>query len=216
MDWLVKNAQNRDVERQHLNKILQEIRNTLNELEARVARSTSEEQRIRDVVIKMVTTGNQSGINVTYNTTSKAIDFAVRTFTIQLTGAVTGTGTVTGLGNVSISTTLAESSEGVEEAPLDGLSYWRKMGTWVTVPFPLETMQYLVPGGLLHLDEDLNWTSKVIVAGDNIEVDYDSDPTQIIISSTSSGGVLPVVTGEVPPVLVYFDDGSLLYAPVEY
>ena len=59
MDWLVKNAQNRDVERQHLNKILQEIRNTLNELEARVARSTSEEQRIRDVVIKMVTTGNQ-------------------------------------------------------------------------------------------------------------------------------------------------------------
>ena len=109
MDWLVKNAQNRDVERQHLNKILQEIRNTLNELEARVARSTSEEQRIRDVVIKMVTTGNQSGINVTYNTTSKAIDFAVRTFTIQLTGAVTGTGTVTGLGNVSISTTLADS-----------------------------------------------------------------------------------------------------------
>ena len=216
MDWLVKNAQNRDVERQHLNKILQEIRNTLNELEARVARSTSEEQRIRDVVIKMVTTGNQSGINVTYNTTSKAIDFAVRTFTIQLTGAVTGTGTVTGLGNVSISTTLTGSSEGVEEAPLDSLSYWRKMGTWVTVPFPLETMQYLVPGGLLHLDEDLNWTSKVIVAGDNIEVDYDSDPTQIIISSTSSGGVLPVVTGEVPPVLVYFDDGSLLYAPVEY
>ena len=134
MDWLVKNAQNRDVERQHLNKILQEIRNTLNELEARVARSTSEEQRIRDVVIKMVTTGNQSGINVTYNTTSKAIDFAVRTFTIQLTGAVTGTGTVTGLGNVSISTTLADSSEGVEEAPLDGFSYWRKMGTWVMVP----------------------------------------------------------------------------------
>lgn len=30
----------------------------------------------------------------------------------------------------------------------------------------------------------------------------------------ASGGVLPVVTGEVPPVFVYFDDGSLLYAPV--
>lgn len=28
------------------------------------------------------------------------------------------------------------------------------------------------------------------------------------------GGVLPLVTGEVPPVLVYFDDGSLMYAPV--
>ena len=216
MDWLVKNAQNRDVERQHLNKILQDIRSTLNELEARMSRDSSEEARIRAVVTKMLTTGNQSGINVTYNTTSKAIDFAVKTFTIQLTGAVTGTATVQGLSNVSITTTLNEDIDGVEEAPLDGLSYWRNAGSWVTVPFPLETMQYLVPGGLLHLDEELNWTSKVIVAGDNIEVDYDSDPTQIIISSTSSGGVLPVVTGEVPPVLVYFDDGSLMYAPAEY
>lgn len=175
MDWLVKNAQNRDVERQHLNKILQEIRNTLNELEARVARSTSEEQRIRDVVIKMVTTGNQSGINVTYNTTSKAIDFAVRTFTIQLTGAVTGTGTVTGLGNVSISTTLADSFEGVEEAPLDGFSYWRNTGTWVTVPFPLETLQYLTPGGVLVLDEELNWYARTIegLAGEVVVTDGD-------------------------------------------
>ena len=216
MEWLVKNAQSRDVERQHLNKILQEIRKTLNEFEARMARDSTEEARIRAIIVQMLTTGVQSGINVTYNTTSKAIDFAVKTFTIQLTGAVTGTGTVTGLGNVSISTTLNADFDGVEEAPLDGLSYWRNAGAWVTVPFPLETMQYLVPGGLLHLDEDLNWTSKEIVAGDNIEVDYDSDPTQIIISSTSSGGVLPVVTGEVPPVLVYFDDGSLLYAPAEY
>ena len=162
MDWLVKNAQNRDVERQHLNKILQEIRATIDEVQTRLAASSSEESRIRAVVTKMLTTGNQSGINVTYNTTSKAIDFAVRTFTIQLTGAVTGTGTVTGLGNVSISTTLADSFEGVEEAPLDGFSYWRNMGTWVTVPFPLETLQYLTPGGVLVLDEELNWYARTI------------------------------------------------------
>ena len=199
MDWLVKNAQNRDVERQHLNKILQEIRNTLNELEARVARSTSEEQRIRDVVIKMVTTGNQSGINVTYNTTSKAIDFAVRTFTIQLTGAVTGTGTVTGLGNVSISTTLADSFEGVEEAPLDGFSYWRNMGTWVTVPFPLETLQYLTPGGVLVLDEDLNWYARTI-EGTATEIDVadgdgvDGNPTVGLADLSDSGvGVSPML-----------------------
>ena len=199
MDWLVKNAQNRDVERQHLNKILQEIRNTLNELEARVARSTSEEQRIRDVVIKMVTTGNQSGINVTYNTTSKAIDFAVRTFTIQLTGAVTGTGTVTGLGNVSISTTLADSFEGVEEAPLDGFSYWRNMGTWVTVPFPLETLQYLTPGGVLVLDEELNWYARTI-EGTATEIDVvdgdgvDGNPTVGLADLSDSGvGVSPML-----------------------
>ena len=199
MDWLVKNAQNRDVERQHLNKILQEIRNTLNELEARAARSTSEEQRIRDVVIKMVTTGNQSGINVTYNTTSKAIDFAVRTFTIQLTGAVTGTGTVTGLGNVSISTTLADSFEGVEEAPLDGFSYWRKMGTWVTVPFPLETIQFVTPGGILVLDEDLNWYARTI-EGTATEIDVadgdgvDGNPTVGLADLSDSGvGVSPML-----------------------
>lgn len=199
MDWLVKNAQNRDVERQHLNKILQEIRNTLNELEARVARSTSEEQRIRDVVIKMVTTGNQSGINVTYNTTSKAIDFAVRTFTIQLTGAVTGTGTVTGLGNVSISTTLADSFEGVEEAPLGGFSYWRKMGTWVTVPFPLETIQFVTPGGILVLDEDLNWYARTI-EGTATEIDVadgdgvDGNPTVGLADLSDSGvGVSPML-----------------------
>ena len=199
MDWLVKNAQNRDVERQHLNKILQEIRNTLNELEARVARSTSEEQRIRDVVIKMVTTGNQSGINVTYNTTSKAMDFEVRTFTIQLTGAVTGTGTVTGLGNVSISTTLADSFEGVEEAPLDGFSYWRNMGTWVTVPFPLETLQYLTPGGVLVLDEELNWYARTI-EGTATEIDVadgdgvDGNPTVGLADLSDSGvGVSPML-----------------------
>ena len=294
MEWLVKNAQSRDVERQHLNKILQEIRKTLNEFEARMARDSTEEARIRAIIVQMLTTGVQSGINVTYNTTSKAIDFAAKTFTIQLTGAVTGTGTVTGLGNVSISTTLNADFDGVEEAPLDGLSYWRNAGAWVTVPFPLETLQFLVPGGILVLDEDLNWYARsiegvvdeivvtdgdgiaanpvigladlpdantgtfklitrdakgrvegtldgdtddvpegatnlyytptrvydkmkeVLVAGSGITLTEDDLAEEIEISGAASGGVLPVVTGEVPPVLVYFDDGSLLYAPAEY
>ena len=30
-----------------------------------------------------------------------------------------------------------------------------------------------------------------------------------------AGGVLPVVTGDVPPILVYLEDGALVYAPVE-
>jgi hypothetical protein len=33
--------------------------------------------------------------------------------------------------------------------------------------------------------------------------------------SPSSGGILPLVTGEVPPVFVYLDDGSLVYGAVE-
>lgn len=33
--------------------------------------------------------------------------------------------------------------------------------------------------------------------------------------ATGAGGVLPVVTGEIPPVLVYLGDGSLVYLPLE-
>lgn len=202
MDWLVKNAINRDVERQHLNKILQDIRAAINEIQSRLARDTTEEARIRAVVAQMLTSGTKSGINVTYNATSKAIDFAVNTFTIQLTGAVTGTATVTGLGNVSISTTLSEESDGVEEAPLDGLSYWRNMGTWVTVPFPLETLQFLTPGGILVLDEELNWYARTIegVAGEIDVTDGDGiagNPT------VGLADVTPVLGGDL--VKVEFD-----------
>lgn len=35
------------------------------------------------------------------------------------------------------------------------------------------------------------------------------------LAGAGGGGILPVVTGEVPPVLVYLDDGSLVYAAVE-
>lgn len=191
MDWLVKNAQNRDVERQHLNKILQEIRNTLNEFEARMARDSSEEARIRAIVVKMLTTGAQSGINVTYNTTSKAIDFTVRTFTIQLTGDVTGTATVTGLGNVSINTTLTAENEGVEEAPLDGQYYWRSSGAWITVPTPLQTIDIFEGAGILVLDNDYNWFGRSIegVAGEIEVTDGDG------IAGNPSVGLADVVPG---------------------
>ena len=170
MDWLVKNAQSRDVERQHLNKILQEIRKTLNEFEARMARDSTEEARIRAIIVQMLTSGSQSGINVTYNTTSKAIDFAVKTFTIQLTGAVTGTATVTGLGNVSITTTLSEEIDGVEEAPLDGQYYWRNAGAWIAAPIPLQTIDSFEGAGILVLDADYNWYARA-VEGTATEID---------------------------------------------
>ena len=57
---------------------------------------------------------------------------------------------------------------------------------------------------------------EVLVAGSGITLTEDDLAEEIEISGAASGGVLPVVTGEVPPVLVYFDDGSLLYVPAEY
>ena len=215
MDWLVKNAISRDVERQHLNKILQEIRATIDALQSRLSQDSTTEAKIRAVVAQMVNDGTKRGMTVTYNATSKAIDFAINPFTIQLIGDVTGTGNFTGQGGVTITTTLSEQAGGVEEAPNDGLPYWRQAEAWAHVPYALLDAYNFFGPGLVYIDADGNWIASELVAGDNIAVDY-SDTSQIVISSTSSGGVLPVVTGEVPPVLVYFDDGSLLYAPAEY
>ena len=40
--------------------------------------------------------------------------------------------------------------------------------------------------------------------------------TWVVASSSTGGGVyLPVVTGDVPPVFVYLEDGSLVYARIE-
>lgn len=46
---------------------------------------------------------------------------------------------------------------------------------------------------------------------------WDAEQNQYVPQAPASvaGGVLPVVTGEVPPVLVYLEDGALVYAPVE-
>lgn len=42
------------------------------------------------------------------------------------------------------------------------------------------------------------------------------DGTDWVPGAGGGSGVLPLVTGEVPPVLVYADDGSLIYAPASY
>lgn len=50
-----------------------------------------------------------------------------------------------------------------------------------------------------------------VQAGAGIDIDA-TDPLNPIISATGgSGGVLPVTTGEVPAVLVYLEDGTLVY-----
>lgn len=54
--------------------------------------------------------------------------------------------------------------------------------------------------------------TKPVTAGDGITI---ADVgASVEIASSVSGGILPVVTGEVPPVLVYLEDGSLVYAEV--
>ena len=52
--------------------------------------------------------------------------------------------------------------------------------------------------------------------GDGVTLTTDANTGVTTIEASGNGGVLPVVTGEVPPVLLYADDGSLIYAPASY
>ena len=61
------------------------------------------DDEIKDIVGGMVTSNTETGLDVTYDTTNKNLDFVLSADpTITLTGDVTGSGTMTNLGNVSI------------------------------------------------------------------------------------------------------------------
>lgn len=61
------------------------------------------DDEIKDIVGGMVASNTETGLNVTYDTTNKNLDFVLSADpTITLTGDVTGSGTMTNLGNVSI------------------------------------------------------------------------------------------------------------------
>ena len=101
MDWVVINALNRDVERQHLNKILADIRGTTDSTTTAVNK-ISLSNITKDSIGAEVTGGNQTGISVTYNNATKLVDFLVKSFTLTLTGAITGQATINQMGAVGV------------------------------------------------------------------------------------------------------------------
>lgn len=174
MEWNVKNARNRDVEREHLNKILKEIKSAVS------SGGGLTEEEVRAIVQGMLPSTSRPQQPST---------------TVVLEGDVTGTGT--GKGSIVVNTSLA--GDYVEEAPADTTAYVRKDEAWSQF-----YQEWLVTF--------MEW----VVAGDNIQIEQDEFGL-IQISSTSSGGVLPVVTGEIldgQPVFVYADDGSLIYTEI--
>lgn len=133
LKWNVKNAINRDVERQHLNKILADIESSFEELKSSSG-SSQQFSSIEDTVGKMVEGNTEVGISVDYNYTDKVLDFAVSNFFIRLTGDVSGEAEVVGLSSVNIPVTLDPSVLGVEEAPIDDRAYARYNGEWRYIP----------------------------------------------------------------------------------
>lgn len=129
MEWKVVNALNRDVERQHLNKILKEI-----EAAVKVPSSDADAPTdVKSIVASMLEGNREVGIDVDYDPVREVINFSIVPFTLRLVGDVTGTATVSGLGTMTLDTTLELDAIGVEEAPMDGLTYWRRSGEWEQV-----------------------------------------------------------------------------------
>lgn len=147
MDWNVKNAVNRDVERQHLNKILKEIRGAVDELQTSIATEGGLEDDVRQVVAGLVENNTEHGITVIYNSDGEVLDFIVNDFTIRLSGDVTGEADVVGLRDVNITATIDPALIGVPEAPIDGFPYWRYGGEWQQVTGGLHQLEELITNG---------------------------------------------------------------------
>lgn len=281
MDWNVKNAVNRDVERQHLNKILKEIRATTDELSASISEESGLDGEVRNIIAGLVENNIEHGITVIYNSDGEVLDFIVNDFTIRLSGDVTGEADVVGLRDVNITATIDPALIGVPEAPIDGFPYWRYGGEWQQVTGGLHQLEELITNGFTVKIYDSgsgehSWVIRQInvnageltvddgdgvsgnptlgladvtpvaggtflltefdvkgrrieeQAGTAADVPYDNTASGLVADDVqeaidelaampSSGGILPVVTGEIvsgQPVFVYLDDGSLVYAEV--
>lgn len=137
MEWNVKNALNRDVEREQLNKILKEIRQAVD------ATSAITQSDIRRMVEDAV---------------RNAASPSIRSFTITLTGDATGSGTSSNLSNVTIPVTI-DTSDLVEASPADSNIYWRAAGAWEAVPYIITALGNIEGQGFVRYTEDYGWTA---------------------------------------------------------
>lgn len=164
MEWNVKNALSRNTEREHLNKILADIKKTIESKTATPAAPVV--QSTVPVVAKP------------------------RDLTITLTGPVTGQGK--GVTGISIATSLSE--EVVMDAPKDGNFYWRFSGKWLPVPSAVLALNYIEGSGLLAWNFDDGEFSVRNIEGtpDQIDVDngdgYSANPVISLAPLGDAGG----------------------------
>jgi hypothetical protein len=120
LEWIVKNAVNRDVERQHLNKILQDIKATAEGIrkDLNTLKAASGQQDIQAIVGEMVSNNVERGVAVSYDPQKKTLNFIAKDFTILM-------------------------------APDDGAIYWQQNGQWEIVLPPVADLQYLEGSGIM-------------------------------------------------------------------
>ena len=158
MEWKVVNAINRDVEREHLNKILKDISKRAEELTAGLANVgdglNQQQQTLTNTIVKVVNNVVPEDKLVTK---------------VTLLGEVTGTSVpVPGKNEVTINCTV--NGDFVEEAPNDSYVYWRGQGAWQQVPYDLLSITEIAGSGIVVRNAaGPDWLLRDIVGDTNAE-----------------------------------------------
>lgn len=151
MEWKVQNALNRDVERQHLNKILKEI-----EAAIHGSAAAPSAQEITRIVERVVRTESPD---------------ALTSVTVNISGDVSGAGTTNTDGRVNINAVIDPSKLGIGDAPIDSSHYWRINGTWERVSDAVAGIQDITePGIVVYRGDSPSFTS-VMLEGVEGEID---------------------------------------------
>lgn len=186
MEWIVKNALNRDTEREHLNKILADIKQAVN---SKAATAAAPVQQTTTVV-----------------STPKQKDT-----TVTLTGVVVGAGK--GNTGISINTEFAEPV--VEEAPSDGHYYWRLNKKWQPVPPAVLALDYLPNSGYMSWDFDQGVYNAREIVGTTDEIDVSNgtgtaDNTQVGLAdlTDTATGTFKLITRDAKGRLLGTSDGT--------
>lgn len=183
MDWNVKNAINRDVERQQLNKILRDIEQRLREVSERIT-SSGGSTDVRDLIGEMVSNNVERGINVTYDPVKKVLNFVVPPPPVVPAPEEPDVPDV----------------DYVEEAPYDGAAYVRRDRAWEMLDNRIDSLSILEGPGLLAITSFDDWEVRVLlgVPGEIEITDGDGDednPTIGLADVTDSGeGALLAIT----------------------
>lgn len=155
MDWNVTNAVNRDVERQHLNKILKEIKTGQDDVSRRLDEAAGELNNVQNTLSTTI-------VKIINNT----IPPASLVTSVTLNGDVIGTSVpVPGQNAVTIQATLTKTY--LEDAPIDLSAYWRRAGQWERVNVIVDSLNQVFGQGILVWNsDDLAWYTREIETAD--------------------------------------------------
>lgn len=193
MEWKVVRSGNPDLEREHLNKILADIRKAVDNITGGAVLSPAQEGRLREVITRVVSVGGGGGA-------------VAGSFTITLSGDATGQGVVQNLRSTTIPVVVS-NVDGVAvtgtlnpsvvpaQAVLqyqEGLSIRYEQ---IVNPPPELLSSDQLPEGVLNLYFTPDRLFESIQAGDGIETYFDEDTIQTGIRATGAA-VITLPAGE--------------------